>query len=321
MVEEGFISSEQLSFALGEQARLGRPLGKLLVELGFVSEGAVANALAEQHGGLLKTEFGISAGIHPRPDALSAADSGVPDASVAAPAPALVVSDPPAPVESGLRIAGVAPEPQVAPEPELVVAPEPELVVAPEPEPEVAPEPVVAPEPEPEADRLPELESRLDAALTERNALAQTASELEARSSEAAQAHADEVAHVTAAAAARIAELEAELRAALATREDLETSNRLGAARIKELGADLAALRAQAEQPQAEEATVAEAAAEQAHLLFVPAPSGYALVEWPGPSPASGTLLDVDGSSFVVRRVGASPLPARGLRCAFLERV
>ncbi|HUH14435.1 MAG TPA: hypothetical protein VML35_00960 [Gaiellaceae bacterium] len=285
MVDEGFISSEQLAYALGEQARLGRPLGKLLVELGFVSEGAVANALAEQHGGLLKTEFGISAGLHPRPDALSAADSGVPDASVPEPAPE--------------------------------VAPEPEPEVAPEPEPEVAPEP----EPEREADRLPELESRLDAALAERNALAQTASELEARSSEAAQAHAGEVAHVTAAAAARIAELEAELRAALATREDLETSNRLGAARIKELGADLAALRAQAEQRQAGEATVAEAAAEQAHLLFVPAPSGYALVEWPGPSPASGTLLDVDGSSFVVRRVGASPLPARRLRCAFLERV
>ena len=308
MVAEGFISSEQLAYALGEQARLGRPLGKLLVELGFVSEGAVANALAEQHGGLLKTEFGISAGLHPRPDALSATESGVPDASVPEPAPALVVSDPPAPVDSGLRIAGVAPEPQVAPEPE------PE--VAPEPEPEVAPEP----EPEPEADRLPELESRLDAALAERNALAQTASELEARSSEAAQAHAREVAHVTAAAAARIAELEAELQAAVATREELVIATRLGAARIKELGAEVASLRTAAEERQAEEAGAAEAAAEHAHLLFVPSAGGYELIEWPGPSPASGTLLDVDGRSFLVRRVGASPLPGRRLRCAFLER-
>ena len=64
MVEEGFLGTEELSRALEEQERTGRPLGKILVELGFVSAGAVANALAEQHGGLLKTEFGISAGLH-----------------------------------------------------------------------------------------------------------------------------------------------------------------------------------------------------------------------------------------------------------------
>ena len=64
MVEEGFLGTEELTRALEEQERTGRPLGKILVELGFVSAGAVANALAEQHGGLLKTEFGISAGLH-----------------------------------------------------------------------------------------------------------------------------------------------------------------------------------------------------------------------------------------------------------------
>lgn len=202
MVEEGFISSEQLAYALGEQARLGRPLGKLLVELGFVSEGAVANALAEQHGGLLKTEFGISAGLHPHSD-------------------------------------GAAPPPAPS---------------------------------------------------------------------------------VDAAAAARIAELEAELEAAVATREELVIATRLGAARINELGAEVASLRAEAEERHAEATAAAEAAAEHAHLLFVPSADGYGLVEWPGPSPASGALLDVDGRSFLVRRVGASPLPGRRLRCAFLER-
>src|SRR5918994_1518636 len=67
MVDEGFLDEEQLAHALAEQARTGRPLGTILVELGFVSAGAVSNALAEQHGGLLKTEFGISAGLHALP--------------------------------------------------------------------------------------------------------------------------------------------------------------------------------------------------------------------------------------------------------------
>jgi hypothetical protein len=65
MVEEGFLTHEQLDAAIVEQHRTSKPLGQVLVELGLVSAGAVANALAEQHGGLLKTEFGLSAGIHP----------------------------------------------------------------------------------------------------------------------------------------------------------------------------------------------------------------------------------------------------------------
>ena len=63
MVEEGFVTPEQLADALAEQHRTSKPLGQVLVDLGFVSAGAVANALAEQHGGLLKTEYGVSAGL------------------------------------------------------------------------------------------------------------------------------------------------------------------------------------------------------------------------------------------------------------------
>ena len=81
MVEEGFVTPDQLAHALSVQRESGRPLGQVLVELGLVSAGAVANALAEQAGGLLKTEFGVSSGLHradepaveegpaPRPDA------------------------------------------------------------------------------------------------------------------------------------------------------------------------------------------------------------------------------------------------------------
>jgi hypothetical protein len=65
MVDEGFLTPEQLEAAITEQHRSGKPLGQVLVETGMASAGAVANALAEQAGGLLKTEFGVSAGFRP----------------------------------------------------------------------------------------------------------------------------------------------------------------------------------------------------------------------------------------------------------------
>lgn len=84
MVEEGLLTPAQLEYAIAEQHRSNKPIGQVLVELGLVSAGAVANALAEQHGGLLKSEFGISAGIHP----------AEPPAPVDAPARPLALRDP-----------------------------------------------------------------------------------------------------------------------------------------------------------------------------------------------------------------------------------
>lgn len=70
MVDEGFLSAAQLELAIAEQHRSSKPLGQVLVELGLASAGAVAMALAEQHGGLLSTEFGVSAGFHANASAL-----------------------------------------------------------------------------------------------------------------------------------------------------------------------------------------------------------------------------------------------------------
>ncbi len=134
--------------------------------------------------------------------------------------------------------------------------------------------------------------------------------ELQARLSEAAQAHGAEVERVTDAAAAHIANLEAEVQTALAGRDEL----------ISELRGELAELRERSEQPQDEQA-VDGATIGRAHLLFVPSASGYALIEFPGPDPPSGTLLDIDGVSYIVHRVGASPFPGSRLRCVFVEPV
>lgn len=70
MVDAGLIGETELERALAEQARTGRPLGEILVQGGYVSGPAVANALAIQYGGVLRTEYGVAAGpaLVPVPD-------------------------------------------------------------------------------------------------------------------------------------------------------------------------------------------------------------------------------------------------------------
>ena len=250
MVDEGFLTEDQLLDALAEQNRSGTPLGKVLVDLGFVSPGAVANALAEQHGGLLRTEYGTSAGLREMagraPIRTDAAQPAPPLPIPPAPIPQAVPAAPPAPaLGSGLRLAGPAGDaaPEPAPPPvEAVVplpAPEPAAALAPEPapEPEQAPEPVPAPAPVVDTARISELESQLHAVLTERNALAQSFNELQARLSDAAQAH---EAGVAAEAAERVGVLESQLQAAAVTREELERAQQQAAERIAELEGRLA---------------------------------------------------------------------------------
>ena len=316
MVDEGFLTGEQLAHALAEQGRSGRPLGTILVELGFVSAGAVGNALAEQHGGLLKTEFGISAGLRAAPEAVRLSGSTPEPPSLATRIQELesvlrtVVSERDAFAQSVNELQA-----------RLSEAAQPDRA-------EVARVTAAA------AARIAELEAEVQARSSEAQAheaevarvtaaavahIAELEAEVQARSSEA-QAHEAEVARVTAAAAARIAELEAELQAALAGRKELETALRLGVARVSQLERELQESCEQVEQGQGEQAPE-EATAGRAHLLFVPESSGYALIEFEGPDPPSGTLLDVDGVGYVVRRVGASPFPAGRLRCVFLERV
>jgi hypothetical protein len=73
LVEQGLISEDELERALVEQASTGRPLGETLVELGFVPGPALSRALAAQYGLELTTEAGFGTGLrveierrHPR---------------------------------------------------------------------------------------------------------------------------------------------------------------------------------------------------------------------------------------------------------------
>ena len=66
LIEHGLLNEEQLAAALEAQKRSGAPLGKVLIELGFVEPAVVALALATQSGGVLKTEYGFATGFRPR---------------------------------------------------------------------------------------------------------------------------------------------------------------------------------------------------------------------------------------------------------------
>ena len=64
-MHKGVLTDAQLEIALAEQRQCGAPLGEILVRLGFSKGPTIANALAEQHGGPLRTEYGLSMGPTP----------------------------------------------------------------------------------------------------------------------------------------------------------------------------------------------------------------------------------------------------------------
>jgi hypothetical protein len=63
LVEQGLLSEDELERALGEQASTGRRLGETLVGLGFVSHAALSHALTEQYGIEPKSETGFGTGL------------------------------------------------------------------------------------------------------------------------------------------------------------------------------------------------------------------------------------------------------------------
>jgi hypothetical protein len=63
LVRRGLITPDQLTAALAEQKASGQPLGAIVVARGFAAPATIAQALATQHGGLLKTEYGFATGF------------------------------------------------------------------------------------------------------------------------------------------------------------------------------------------------------------------------------------------------------------------
>ena len=154
LIAAGLLNEEQLGQALEEQAQTGRRLGEIIVQRGFISGPALANALAEQHGGVLKTEYGFASGLGGVVARRAAAEAGTPVSPLRPPDPTPMPtlrtaeseesSDAPMPT---LRAAEPEPEgpseafQQEAPEPPMPVESEPE----PQPEQPLEPPPLFRP--------------------------------------------------------------------------------------------------------------------------------------------------------------------------------
>jgi hypothetical protein len=57
------------------------------------------------------------------------------------------------------------------------------------------------------------------------------------------------------------------------------------------------------------------------HVLFLPTPDGYAIVEADDPPPPASRLVLIDDRWFRVLRIGRSPFPRDRRPCLFLESV
>lgn len=113
LLERGYVSEEQLQYALSEQLRTGLPLGQVLISLSYVTASTIAQALATQHGGLLKTEYGFATGFDSE---TKAGPATVPPLS---PMQAPVA---PSWIQADAAVPEPAPEPVHLPNPELLAA-------------------------------------------------------------------------------------------------------------------------------------------------------------------------------------------------------
>jgi hypothetical protein len=257
LVDAGLLSDEQLHAALAEQTKTGRRLGEIVVERGYMSGPALANALATQHGGVVRTEYGLATGLpvpQGEPEPAEPATERTESLSLLH-----VLED-----WSGLL----------------------EELRA----------------------KVARLESELDAASTEldvtKQGLEATTGTLETAKSDLAAARED-----ARAARAQLAEATARLEELAAT--PAEPPPALPVAR-----------EVQVRHAETRNGERAEPVADT-HLMSVPTPSGFVLLERPGATPPVGTQVRFEeepDTCFVVTKVNpASESNPRA--CAFLERL
>jgi chromosome segregation ATPase len=341
LANRGHITEEQLELALTEQKVTGRPLGEIIVARGFAAAPTVAQALATQHGGLLKTEYGFATGWSgqeaseagaliepPRHDETATLRASLEEHQKALAAwkqshaqleERLAQMEQPASAEDDPRVAELEAE-RDALKAELAEAQQP---VAPVDDPRVAEleaerdalktELAEAQKPAPPVDdpRLAELEAERDALKAEL-AEAQTPappvndSRLNQLMADRESLQAELTARETS-----IADLKASRAKVETARAELEQA----LAREVERGATL---RAELEQLQTAPAPAPTPAgrwgAAESHLVFFQGTDGYELVERSGPPPSEGSSV----GDKTVARIASAPIPGSALPCAYL---
>ncbi len=291
LVEQGLLTDDELERALVLQQATGKRLGETIVELGFVSGPDLASALATQYGIELTVETGFGTGLRAQIQRRHENDRGIPGP----PALSVVETPQPEPEDSSRAVEGD------------------QLVEA-----EGAAEALLLRQLEEQWARLAaaeeslaESEREIAALRRERDRRRQQAVRLVQRA-RGRDKHLEEP-HEDLGRLARMAEQQ--LKEIERLRGDVEGCD----AEIERLRKENDHLRAQAQRRQPEAVPQASS-----HLVFVQLGGGYELVEKDGPPPPLNTLLELPQfaeDEFVVTRLGHSPLPADERACIFVQRV
>lgn len=111
----------------------------------------------------------------------------------------------------------------------------------------------------------------------------------------------------------------AEREAAVSQREhDVEQRRReLGAVELQRASVERREAAVAERERAHDNAIEVEVAQATSHVLFVPG-ERYWLAEGAGNPPPPGTSVELDGMTYLVARLGASPLPGDGRACAYL---
>ncbi len=320
LASRGHITEEQLELALTEQKATGRPLGEIIVTRGFAPAPTVAQALATQHGGLLKTEYGFATGWGGQ----EASQAPVPAAEPVAEAPRNDEVDKlRASLDEHRNALDAWKQSHTQLEERLAQA-------------QQAAPPVDGPglaQAEAERETLQAELAARDSAIEQLQASVAT---VEAGRAELERAVANEVERGAAlraelAAAGASESVRAELEERLAVLE-AEAAERLTAAAAEfdsardGLEQQLAAAHERTASLEAEVATRDADIAElrtvpsgrwdsaESHLVFFQGAQGYELVERSGPPPSEGSRIGAQ----IVARISSAPIPGSALPCAYL---
>jgi len=110
-----------------------------------------------------------------------------------------------------------------------------------------------------------------------------------------------------------LSEKVAQLQARDSQLEELEAENKRLQEEIERLHSEFTRLRVIEAEPMKPEPEPPKT-----HVLFVPTPTRYLLLERQGPPPEAGTELSLSEGSFLVGKVGRAPVPGERRACAFL---
>lgn len=340
LLSKNLIARAELDVALAEQEETGKLLGAILVDRGFISGPALAIALAEQYGVELDQQQGFGTGLWAEIERRHRSERGITDPDEPQVNATVVKFEPP---HMSLE---VVPDPEPEPDSQLELLEEENLLLQEEIarlHTEFTQLRVIEAETDPQLERLEEENRRLQGEVDGLNAEVarlqlpdphiedlevqnkRLQEETERLHAEIAELHAvepepdpqlerlEEENRRLHGEVEGLSDAVAQLQVPDPQLEELEAENKRLQEEIEHLHSEFTRLRvieAERVEPEPE--------LPKTHVLFVPTPTRYLLLERQGPPPDAGTELSLSEGSFVVGKVGRAPVPGERRACAFL---